>query len=397
MGKLIGEKNWEDTPLGSIENWPTTLKHTVNIILDHKFPSVIGWGKDLITIHNDAYQPLLGDKPDALGRPFLDVWSEAYDIINPQINKALEGQPCYFENYEFRLLRYGALEKAWFDYSFCPIRDGKGRIRGILNTAVERTEKIRAQRELEKMNNTLEDRVKERTAELRANQEELRSLATQLNLAEEKERHRLAGELHDHFGQLLALCKMKLNGITATELPDVTYKRMLELEELIVSANKYTSELVSELKPPPIVKEEEIEKVLGWLAQNMSRHGLTIGIEADDHEKPLTEEIKIILYQCVRELLFNVIKHAGVSEAQLKLTRLDDNIQVMVKDTGKGFDRSSKTLTPTGDGGFGLFNIQEKIELLGGSYQINSEPGEGTTVLLYAPLNQGYSETGANG
>jgi signal transduction histidine kinase len=392
MAKLIEDRDWAGTPLGPIENWPDCLVHTVNIILSHKFPNALVWGEELITIYNDAYRPLLGDKPEALGRPFLEVWPETRDEIKPQIDKALDGEPCYFKNKEFNLNRYGKPEKAWFDYCYCPVRDEEGNVLGILNTAVEKTDQIKVERELKQMNETLEERVKERTAELKDYQNQLRSLAFQLNQAEEQERHRLAAELHDNLGQLLALCKIKLSKVAKDDLPDKVLDHISDLEELIVDANRYTSELVSELKPPPIVQKEGIEVMLSWIARRMEKHGLNVTFEEDGHPKPLSEEVESILYQSVRELLFNVVKHANACEARLQLSRQDNHVRIIVEDSGKGFDMEGTRPTPTEEGGFGLFNIQERISVLGGNLEIDSEPGEGTKVILYVPLMES-SET----
>lgn len=386
VGTLIYEKDWTETPLGSIENWPPCLLQSVRILLDQKFPNALAWGQELTMIYNDAYYPLLGNKPEALGRPFLEVWSEARAEIKPQIDKALHGESCYFENRGFTLKRYEKPEKAWFDYSYCPLRDAEGDVAGILITAVEKTDQIKAERELKKMNETLEERVKERTSELKNYQNQLRSLAYQLNNAEEQERYRLATELHDNLGQILALCKIKFSKLATIDLPDKALNHISELEELIVSANRQTSELVSELKPPPIVQKEGVEEILSWIAKKMENHGLKVTIIDDEQPKPVNKEVKTVLYQSVRELFFNVIKHADTNEARLRLSRLDDRVRIVVEDSGKGFDMEGEKPVPTEEGGFGLFNIRERISLLGGSLHIDSEPGKGTKVNLYIPL-----------
>lgn len=116
MGTLICEKNWTQTPLGPMENWSEPLKNTVSLIIESKFPMVIGWGPELTVIYNNAYRPLLRNKPEALGRPYLEVWSEISDTIGPMVKKALNGESSYFENLEFTLNRNSHPEKAWFDF-----------------------------------------------------------------------------------------------------------------------------------------------------------------------------------------------------------------------------------------------------------------------------------------
>ncbi|MDR8394551.1 ATP-binding protein [Aliifodinibius sp. S!AR15-10] len=386
MGRMIREKDWSATSLGPMAHWPDTLVSTVNLIIEIDFPIAICWGKDLITIYNDAYRPLLGNKPEALGRPFREVWSEAIDVTGPQISRALNGQPGFFKNAEFTLARYGEPEQAWFDYSFSPIRDADGKIKGMINMVVEVTGKIQARKELEKMNETLEKRVEKRTKTLEDYKNQLRILTYQLNKAKEQERHRIARLLHDHVGQMLDLSVIKLDQLNKEVSKDKISDEIEELKEIILVANKYTREFVNELKPPPIFEKENIVELLRWVARRMKKYGLEITLEDDGKPKPLSEEVHKILYQSIRELFFNVIKHAEVNEATLTLRRQTNKIQITVEDTGVGFGINGEKPSPTKEGGFGLFNVQERIDLLGGSLEIESQPGEGTKAILYAPL-----------
>lgn len=387
MGRLIRKKDWSKTPLGPLENWSAALMSIVNLILDTNFPIVICWGKHLITIYNDAYSPLLGNKPEALGLPFLEVWPEAIDIIEPQINRALNGEPGYFKNAEFTLIRYGKPEKAWFDYSYSPLRDAEDKIQGIINVCIEVTEKIKTQFKLKKINDTLEKKVRQRTATLEEYKDQLRILTYELNKAEEQERHRLARLLHDHLGQLLDLSVIKLDQLKTETFQENFPGKIEELKEIILMSNKYTRELVNELKPPPIFEKGNIVELLGWLAQWMKKYGLEITMEDDGKPKPVGLEVHKILYQSVRELFFNIVKHAAVDKAKLTINRHDNRIRIIVEDSGTGFDLNGKTLTPTNIGGFGLFNVKERMDLFGGILEIDSEPGKGTRAILNAPLD----------
>jgi len=145
MPARIRAHDWSATPLGPLGQWPLALRSAVTGVLDNPFPMVMGWGPDLITIYNDAYRPLLGRKPEALGRPFLDLWSEARDAIAPLVARAVAGESMRYEAAKFSLLRRGEPEEAWFDYSFSPLRDESGKPAGILNTAIEVTERLKAE------------------------------------------------------------------------------------------------------------------------------------------------------------------------------------------------------------------------------------------------------------
>lgn len=147
MRRRIREHDWSATPLGPLERWPLSLRNALTVVLDQPLPMALAWGPDLLTFPNDAYRPLLGNKPDTLGRPFLEVWEEVRDITEPQIAQALAGNPLSFENARFLLPRGGQTEEAFFDYSFSPVRDETGAVSGLINTAIETTARVLAERE----------------------------------------------------------------------------------------------------------------------------------------------------------------------------------------------------------------------------------------------------------
>jgi PAS domain S-box-containing protein len=149
VAALIRAYDWPTSPLGPSEGWSPALRIVLRTVLANPFPAVVCWGPELITFYNDAYRRLLGNKPDALGQPFLDVWAEARDMIAPLLDRALAGDACRFENAPFELLRHGIPEQAFFDFSFSPVYDQDGLIAGVLNTAVETTERVFAEQRRE--------------------------------------------------------------------------------------------------------------------------------------------------------------------------------------------------------------------------------------------------------
>lgn len=106
MGERMRAHDWSMTPLGPPETWPRSLQTLVTMILESRLPAILAWGPDLICIYNDAYRPLLGSK-EGLGHPFRATWSEALEIIDPQIERVLAGESVYLENAPFTLLRRG--------------------------------------------------------------------------------------------------------------------------------------------------------------------------------------------------------------------------------------------------------------------------------------------------
>jgi hypothetical protein len=160
MADAIRAFDWSATSLGPIEGWPAVLKTTVGLILASKFPTCIVWGPKMVTIHNDAFRPILGSKPDALGRTFEDVWYEAWDFIGPMVEKALAGEATFIEDYGLILERNGYPEQAYFTFCYSPIRDEDGTVVGMMDTVIETTAKVRAQKIGRLLNSELAHRAR---------------------------------------------------------------------------------------------------------------------------------------------------------------------------------------------------------------------------------------------
>lgn len=155
----------------------------------------------------------------------------------------------------------------------------------------------------------------------------------------------------------------------------------------------YTRNLMSELKPPPSFDDEDISASLKWIAKKMEKHDLTVSIKDQEHKVPLEKEMQTTLLQCIRELLFNVVKHTSVSKAHIGIRRKKNNVLISVEDKGCGFDTGNLDSIPTEKGGFGLFNIRERVDLLGGKMKVHSELERGTKVALYIPLQKSEQAT----
>jgi len=227
---------------------------------------------------------------------------------------------------------------------------------------------------------------KEAEAQLLAYQERLRSLASTLSIIEERERQKIASQLHESIGQVLAMSKFKLASVLNMDLSTDAQKHLHEIYELIEQTVKETRLLTTEISPP-VLYELGFKAGVSWLLERTEENNLINTILRDDgEEKTLDNDIRIILFRAISELINNVIKHADADQITVSLDRQGDYIEVQVQDDGQGFDVS--TLSPTVDmqGGFGLFNIRERLEHVHGSFKIESTPGEGTLVTLKAPL-----------
>lgn len=228
--------------------------------------------------------------------------------------------------------------------------------------------------------------LKRAEVQLLGYQEELRSLASQLSLAEEQERRRIATEIHDRLTQTLALCSIKL-GETLDSPACAGFARPLGqiqalIKQLIGEARSLTFKLSS-----PLLYEVGLEPALEHLTEQIqTEQGIECSFRDDGSSKPLHDDIRVTLFQAVRELLVNVGKHARASKTWINVGSQNGCIEIVVEDNGIGFetrrtDSDRKTLA-----GFGLFSIRERLRHLGGSLKVDSEPGRGTRATILAPL-----------
>ncbi len=211
----------------------------------------------------------------------------------------------------------------------------------------------------------------------------LSAMAADLTVTEDRERRRLAEELHDRVGQPLAVARMILAGATAAADPalaaDVAKASAL-LEDAIREARTITTVLA-----PPVLYELGLAAALRWWCEDAERiYGTRISLDGAVDESGISDESKMMLFRAVRELVMNVVKHAETDEAWVVLGGDDSWLSVTVEDHGAGFDPDAAT-GGTGDSGFGLFSIRERLPHLGGRFEMISSPGEGTQVTLWVP------------
>jgi PAS domain S-box-containing protein len=224
-------------------------------------------------------------------------------------------------------------------------------------------------------------------AELGAYQERLRSLASQLSLAEEQERRRIASDLHDSVGQLLAIASMRLGVLQQKPYSAEFAQRLQDINKWIDQAARTVQSLIFELSPPVLY-----ELGLGAAAERLAeqtheQHGLEVVVQRDGDSVAMTNDVRSLLFKAVREMLMNVVKHAKATRAEVRIKGSKDGVLVEVVDNGVGFD--VEQLDPRRDRarGFGLFNVRERLEHLGGNLSIDSAPGKGTVVAAALPLD----------
>jgi signal transduction histidine kinase len=262
---------------------------------------------------------------------------------------------------------------------------------------------------MRKAHSDLERQVAERTAELRATnatlanqvsecrraqgridayEHQLRQLASELSLAEARERREIAEDLHDHIGQALAFTRMSVAEFRGNAIFCGFESKIDEILTLLDQTIRYTRNLTFTISPPALY-ELGLEAALGTLAERFhSKHGLDVETEIPSGIGRLGEDVVVLLYKSVQELLTNVVKHAGARNSVIRVTDRGDHVRVEVEDSGRGFD---PTALESGCGGdhFGLLTIRERIRHLGGTTEIRSVPGRGTSVVLLIPTERG--------
>lgn len=220
-------------------------------------------------------------------------------------------------------------------------------------------------------------------------QAQLKSLASELSLTEERERHQISTGLHDRISQALVISKLRLKSLSKKDFPDDINKSLDEtcklLDQIIQNIRSLTFDLSS-----PILYEIGFEAaVTEWLDEQVrKKHDIETEFIDDGQPKPLNDDIRVLLFRNIQELVTNVIRHAHAHKIKVSSRKIDGQIYVCVEDDGTGFSPAATALQTAARGGFGLFGIQQRLEQLSGRLEIVSKPGQGTKITIIAPLKQ---------
>jgi signal transduction histidine kinase len=228
-------------------------------------------------------------------------------------------------------------------------------------------------------------------AELRLKERQLRAMSIELLRVEKRERSRLAGVLHHHVQQLLLSARLHLNLLNQGQMAADERDAFSKADEALVAAMSDCRSLAVDLSPP-ILLEAGLGAALGWLAARMHKlHGFTINLDVDHTAGPQTRDMRVILFEIVRELLLNSCKHSGCSSARVSMARGPNrSLSIVVQDGGKGFDPEALTNDGARGEKLGLLTIQERLAHLGGQMELHSTPGAGTRIRILAPVSSWF-------
>ncbi|MBN1805382.1 MAG: PAS domain S-box protein [Sedimentisphaerales bacterium] len=298
--------------------------------------------------------------PERFGKNIKDVF-----------NRLVTGDTIPFEYFENPVITGDGEERiiAWHNTI---LRDEQGHIVGTLSSGEDITHRKIAEEQLFDY------------------QEKLKSLASKLSVIEERERYRLATELHDQIGQSLVMSKLKLDSLRESVSSDMPAEILDDVRDCLRQVIQDTRTLTFDLSYPILYELGFEVAVAEWLnGQIRDKHNIETEFQDDGQLKPLDDDIRALLFRNVRELLFNVVKHAKAKKIKVSVSKVEGDICVVVEDDGVGFEPSEVV----SHSGFGIFSIRERLEQLAGYFEIESKPGCGSKFTMKAPLKlETYSE-----
>jgi len=317
---------------------------------------------------NDALVRLYGaeSREQLLGRNPMDVVIPMEREAMAAVNRTV------LEKGSFSFPEYQVTTKSGkviiIEISVVLLRNAQGHASGMLSICRDITER----------------RQTEET--LRQQQLKLRSLASELTLTEERERRRIATELHDHIGQSLILCKMKIEELRKHHDQARFREEIAEVSRRIDDCIQDTRSLIFDLSPP-ILYDLGLKAAIEWLIEELQKNfALTFDVIKEMQDLPIDIDLRIILFRVVREILLNVAKHSRATRLELSMRQEEGHVSIVVRDNGVGFDPARVLEHHKGKPDFGIFSIRTRLNDQGGDLAIDSAPGKGTQLVVTAPL-----------
>jgi PAS domain S-box-containing protein len=357
-------------------------RQRLHLALDSAFSISFEWDIE----RNEVQRFVAKDPALALTAGQLGNYEKFINIVHPEDREtftsnlltAMKQIDRRYDN-EFRIVRPDGTVRWLHDTGFFEYDMHNQPIR-LIGLSQDITDRKEAELELLQLNENLEQMVADRTALADARSKQLQALAVELIEAEEQEKRRIAGLLHEDLQQLLAAARFKLESKRSSD-PDLKQVQHL-LEESISKARHMAREL-----SPVVLHHSSLAAAIERLCLNVrEQFGLAVELEAETSIQVECAPSKVFIFRAIQELLFNIVKHAGVNTAKVKIAESGDDLVIVVSDAGKGFDASALE-TFTGKTGLGLISLRERASYIGGNLTIESTPGKGSRFILRVPVN----------
>jgi len=359
---------------------------------EHRYRGIVETAEEGIATHepdgtiayvNQRMADMLGcSREEIIGMSSLDFVDDEERESVIRAGESVKERGSFSKEWKLRRKDGSTL---WTLSNVSPRRDGTGSFIGYLAMHTDITELKRVEEELRQLNTNLERLVNERTADATSLATQLRELASELTLAEQHERQRIAKVLHDHIQQLLVAAKLQAAALVSRQQNEELKSSVRLVTDLIDETISASRNLTADLIPP-VLYDAGLGPALQWLARNfLEKHGLHVEVVFSPSGEPQSDDVRVFMFDAVREILFNVVKHSGEPIAHVECFRADDGcVQVVVRDQGEGFD-PTRFQTGERSQGFGLFSIQQRLKHLGGRLEIDSRPGQGTRITIIGP------------
>lgn len=343
-------------------------------LVENQVEAVCRWlPNTTLTYVNEAYCQLLGkSREELLGKSFLNfIAVENNRDLMRHVRSLIKNPRLKYYEHEVSAGEKGSV---WMRWSDCPIFDGQGNVQEFQLVGMDITDRKIAE------------------LALISQREQLRKLATELAMTEERERQNIATELHDTVGQQLAAAKMKLDALAGNSDCGNKGGDLVKAYNFILQAISCIRSLTFEISPPILYMVGFDAAVQSLCEKFEEETGIIVDFEEKGETKFIGKNLRGTLYRMVRELLHNIAKHAGAEYASVSLDCVNNSIEICVEDNGSGFDAAEVLLQGNKNNCVGLFSIKQRIEYLGGRMIIDSRPGEGSRITLRIPLRSEVPE-----